>query len=133
MVAIHAEYLDLLQQKTTFAHLATIMPDGTPQVTPGWFDYTDGKVRVNSRRACAARSVIARAPDSRGHACFHSSEARFASSRGAAAGRAAVTTILPSETGDFRAIQAVDLAGYFRLAGTRMRGQPLAWLGALSR
>jgi Pyridoxamine 5'-phosphate oxidase len=43
MVAIPAEYLDLLQQKTTFANLATIMPDGTPQVTPVWFDYTDGK------------------------------------------------------------------------------------------
>ena len=44
MVAIPAEYLDLLQQKTTFANLATIMPDGTPQVTPVWFDYTDGKI-----------------------------------------------------------------------------------------
>jgi PPOX class probable F420-dependent enzyme len=50
MVAIPAEYLDLLQQKTTFAHLATIMPDGTPQVTPVWFDYTNGKVRVNSAK-----------------------------------------------------------------------------------
>src|SRR3984885_3586073 len=50
MVAIPAEYLDLLQQKATFAHLATIMPDGTPQVTPVWFDYTDGKVRINSAR-----------------------------------------------------------------------------------
>jgi hypothetical protein len=43
MAAIPAEYLDLLQQKTAFAHLATIMPDGTPQVTPVWFDYNDGK------------------------------------------------------------------------------------------
>ena len=50
MVAIPAEYLDLLVKKATFAHLATIMPDGTPQVTPVWFDYTDGKVRVNSAR-----------------------------------------------------------------------------------
>jgi PPOX class probable F420-dependent enzyme len=50
MVAIPSEYLDLLQQKTTFAHLATIMSDGTPQVTPVWFDYTDGKVRVNSAK-----------------------------------------------------------------------------------
>ena len=32
MAAIPAEYLDLLQQKKTFAHLATIMPDGTPQL-----------------------------------------------------------------------------------------------------
>ena len=32
MVAIPAEYIDLLQTKG-FAHLATIMPDGSPQVT----------------------------------------------------------------------------------------------------
>jgi hypothetical protein len=50
MAAIPADYLDLLQQKTTFAHLARIMPDGTPQVTPVWLDYTDGKIRVNSAK-----------------------------------------------------------------------------------
>src|SRR5271167_1718850 len=50
MTAIPAEYLDLLQQKTAFAHLATIMPDGTPQVTPVWFDYKDGKIRINSAK-----------------------------------------------------------------------------------
>ena len=50
MVAIPAEYLDLLQQAKSFAHLATIMPDGSPQVTPVWFDYNDGKVRVNSAK-----------------------------------------------------------------------------------
>ena len=50
MAAIPAEYLDLLQQKKAFANLATIMPDGTPQVTPVWFDYTDGKIRINSAK-----------------------------------------------------------------------------------
>jgi PPOX class probable F420-dependent enzyme len=50
MVAMPTDYLDLLQQKTTFANLATIMPDGTPQVTPVWFDYTDGKIRINSKK-----------------------------------------------------------------------------------
>ncbi len=50
MVAIPSEYMDLLQKKAAFAHLATIMPDGTPQVTPVWFDYTDGKVRINSAK-----------------------------------------------------------------------------------
>ena len=48
MAAIPGEYMDLLQQKPTFAHLATIMPNGAPQVTPVWFDYTNGKIRVNS-------------------------------------------------------------------------------------
>ena len=50
MAAIPPEYVDLLKQKTAFAHLATIMPDGTPQVTPVWFDYTNGKIRVNSAK-----------------------------------------------------------------------------------
>ncbi len=50
MRAIPADYLDLLRQKKAFAHLATIMPDGTPQVTPVWFDYTSGKIRVNSAK-----------------------------------------------------------------------------------
>jgi PPOX class probable F420-dependent enzyme len=50
MAEIPGNYLDLLQDKTTFAHLATIMPDGTPQVTPVWFDYTNGKIRVNSAK-----------------------------------------------------------------------------------
>jgi PPOX class probable F420-dependent enzyme len=38
---IPSSHLDLLQKKA-FAHLATLMPDGQPQVTPVWFDY-DGK------------------------------------------------------------------------------------------
>jgi PPOX class probable F420-dependent enzyme len=50
MAEIPEKYLDLVQQKTTFAHLATIQPDGTPQVTPVWFDYTNGKIRVNSAK-----------------------------------------------------------------------------------
>jgi PPOX class probable F420-dependent enzyme len=46
---IPQKYLDLFDKKA-FAHLATIMPDGSPQVTPVWVDY-DGKcVRFNSAR-----------------------------------------------------------------------------------
>jgi PPOX class probable F420-dependent enzyme len=48
--AVPDKYLDLLQQKTAFASLATVMADGTPQVTPVWFDYRDGKLRVNTAR-----------------------------------------------------------------------------------
>jgi PPOX class probable F420-dependent enzyme len=47
MAAIPEQYLDLLTQKTAFAHIATVQPDGSPQVTPVWFDYTNGKLRVN--------------------------------------------------------------------------------------
>jgi PPOX class probable F420-dependent enzyme len=50
MVAIPDQYLDLLQQKKALANLATVMPDGSPQVTPVWFDYTGGLVRVNSAK-----------------------------------------------------------------------------------
>jgi PPOX class probable F420-dependent enzyme len=50
MATIPAQFMDLLQQKTAFANLATLMPDGTPQVTPVWFDYKDGVLRVNSAK-----------------------------------------------------------------------------------
>jgi anthraniloyl-CoA monooxygenase len=44
---IPAEYLDLFR-KRTFAHLATLMPDGTPHVTPVWVDYDGRHLLVNS-------------------------------------------------------------------------------------
>ena len=44
---IPASYLDLFEKKT-FAHLATLMPNGTPQVTPVWIDYDGTFVLVNS-------------------------------------------------------------------------------------
>jgi PPOX class probable F420-dependent enzyme len=50
MADIPGEFLDLFQKKAAFAHLATIMRDGSPQVTPVWFDYVDGKIRVNSAK-----------------------------------------------------------------------------------
>ena len=50
MAGIPDKYLDLLQQKTAFAELATVMPDGSPQVTPVWFDYTGGMIRVNTAK-----------------------------------------------------------------------------------
>ena len=50
MVTIPEKYLDLVTQKKAFAHLATILSDGSPQVTPVWFDYTNGVVRVNTAK-----------------------------------------------------------------------------------
>ena len=50
MADIPTAYLDLLQQKKAFANLATVMADGSPQVTPVWFDYTNGVIRVNSAK-----------------------------------------------------------------------------------
>jgi len=48
MTEIPAVYMDLLLEKKPLAHLATVMSDGSPQNTPVWFDYVDGKIRVNS-------------------------------------------------------------------------------------
>jgi PPOX class probable F420-dependent enzyme len=50
-MTIPKEYLDLLQQKKAFANLATVMPDGSPQVTPVWLDYKDGAIRVNTAKS----------------------------------------------------------------------------------
>lgn len=36
--------------KKAFAHLATLMPDGSPQVTPVWCELEDGQVLVNSAK-----------------------------------------------------------------------------------
>ncbi|MCS6924744.1 MAG: PPOX class F420-dependent oxidoreductase [Candidatus Binatia bacterium] len=47
--AIPEQYSDLLQ-KRAFAHLGTVMPDGSPQVTPVWFDYDGSYVRINSAK-----------------------------------------------------------------------------------
>ena len=47
---IPAAFLDLLTEKKALAHIATLQPDGSPQVTPVWFDYTNGKVRVNTAK-----------------------------------------------------------------------------------
>jgi PPOX class probable F420-dependent enzyme len=50
MAAIPDKYLDLVQQKKAFANLATTMPDGSPQVTPVWFDFKNGTIRVNTAK-----------------------------------------------------------------------------------
>jgi len=44
---IPEKYLDLFS-KPAFANLATVMPDGYPQVTPVWCDFQDGYVLINT-------------------------------------------------------------------------------------
>jgi len=46
---IPEKFRDLLTKKA-FAHLATIMQDGGPQVTPVWFDFDGTHVRINSAK-----------------------------------------------------------------------------------
>ena len=63
MPVIPDQFLDLLRDKKGFAHLATVMPDGTPQVTPVWFDYADGAIRVNTAKGrVKARNMKEGAP-----------------------------------------------------------------------
>lgn len=50
MTDIPAAFHDLLTNPKAFAHLATVMPDGSPQVTPVWFDYANGRIRVNTAK-----------------------------------------------------------------------------------
>ena len=45
------EFKNLLADDTkAYAFLATIMNDGTPQVTPVWFDVEDDLIRINTVR-----------------------------------------------------------------------------------
>jgi PPOX class probable F420-dependent enzyme len=46
---IPEKYQDLFQKKA-FASLATLMPDGKPQVTPVWCDFDGKHVLVNSAK-----------------------------------------------------------------------------------
>ena len=46
---IPEELKDILN-KRAFAHLATLMPDGSPQVTPVWCDFDGTHVRINSAK-----------------------------------------------------------------------------------
>lgn len=50
MAAIPSNFMDLLEKKKAFAHLATSMADGSLQSTPVWFDYKNGRVRVNTAK-----------------------------------------------------------------------------------
>ncbi len=50
-VQIPSTHLDLLQDETrALATLATLMPDGSPQVTPVWFNVEDGDLWINSAK-----------------------------------------------------------------------------------
>jgi PPOX class probable F420-dependent enzyme len=49
MAGIPDSFKDLLQKKA-FANLATVNADGTPQVTPVWFDYDGTHVRFNTAK-----------------------------------------------------------------------------------
>jgi PPOX class probable F420-dependent enzyme len=48
------EFLDLLNEESkALLYLATLMPDGSPQVTPVWFDSDDEHILVNTNEGRA--------------------------------------------------------------------------------
>lgn len=50
MSTIPENYRDLLTTKKAFANLATLMSDGTPQVTPVWIDFDGEHILVNTAK-----------------------------------------------------------------------------------
>lgn len=49
MMKFPEKCLDLIQPETkAYLFLATIMPDGTPQVTPVWFDHDGEYILINT-------------------------------------------------------------------------------------
>ena len=60
---IPEKYIDLLDEnKKAFANLATMMPDGTPQVTPVWVDYDGTHVIVNTAKGRKKANNLERNP-----------------------------------------------------------------------
>ena len=49
MAEIPSKFRDLFEKKS-FASLATLMPDGRPQVTPVWVDFDGQNVVINSAK-----------------------------------------------------------------------------------
>ncbi|MDL5361947.1 PPOX class F420-dependent oxidoreductase [Halalkalicoccus sp. NIPERK01] len=61
MEKIPEEYEDLFERRT-FAHFATLMEDGTPQVTPVWVDYDGEHVLINTARGRQKERNVSRDP-----------------------------------------------------------------------
>jgi PPOX class probable F420-dependent enzyme len=62
MSAVPEAFTDLLTTKKAFANLATINADGTPQVTPVWFDWDGRHVRINTARGRVKDKNLRRTP-----------------------------------------------------------------------
>jgi PPOX class probable F420-dependent enzyme len=61
MEKIPQSHHDLFQKKA-FGHLATIMEDGTPQVTPVWVDFDGEHVLVNTAKGRLKDRNVERTP-----------------------------------------------------------------------
>lgn len=61
MESLPSEYEDLFERKS-FASFATVMPDGTPQVTPVWIDYDGTHFIVNTAEGRQKERNVRRQP-----------------------------------------------------------------------
>ena len=61
MATIPEQFRDLFTKKA-FAHLATVGPDGAPQVTPVWVDFDGTHVRFNTAKGRVKVRNLARDP-----------------------------------------------------------------------
>jgi len=62
MATIPETHRDLLTTKKAFAQLATLNPDGSPQVTPVWVDYDGTHVLINTAKGRVKAKNLAREP-----------------------------------------------------------------------
>lgn len=63
MAAIPETHKDILEtSRRAFAHLATLNADGTPQVTPIWFDYDGTDIIFNTARGRVKDRNLGRNP-----------------------------------------------------------------------
>ncbi len=62
MSATLSEGVKKLFLEPNFAHLATLMPDGSPQVTPVWVDLEGGRILVNTAEGRAKPRNVRRDP-----------------------------------------------------------------------
>jgi hypothetical protein len=61
--AFPEKFSDLLtREKRAFAHLALVMRDGTPQVTPIWFDFDGTHFIFNTARGRVKDKILKRHP-----------------------------------------------------------------------
>lgn len=83
MSSIPAAYHDLFERRT-FAHLSTVMPDGTPHSTPVWIDYDADadRVLVNTARGRRKERNVRETPAVGGSMCDPEDPYRYVSVRG---------------------------------------------------
>ena len=62
MSVIPEAFNDLLTAKKAFANVAMINADGTPQVTPVWFDWDGSSIRINTARGRLKDKNLRRTP-----------------------------------------------------------------------